>query len=183
MSQVEMVMTGYSIIIALCLARLLDGLRPAAAAGARYWVHYVWLINKIVNVVLLYWGTYYFLEESLSLAEFMLVLAPPSIVYLQCDALLTKDPDSITDWRAHYYRSRTLFFFANCLLVPLILGQIMLTSDGPLPFSVPAALALMGAVSLLGALSASPRLHAGIAVVALLNLTIGFTVQFSLLGT
>ena len=179
MTQIEMVMTGYSIIVALCLARLLDGLRPAWQAEKRYWVHYVWIINKIVNVLVLYWATWFFLEEQLNLAQFFLVLAPPSLVYLQCDALLSKSPDSVGDWRAHYYSNRRFFFFANFLLSPLILGQLIMTGN-TFPDVVYVLLGLLAFVSLLGAFFSHERLHAGLAIIALLNLTLGFTAQLSL---
>lgn len=178
MSQVEMVMTGYSIIVAFCLARLLDGVRPAWQVEKRYWVHYLWIINKIINVIVLYWATWYFLQNELNLAQYFLVLAPPSLVYLQCEALLSKSPDTVEDWRAHFYTNRKFFFFSNFLLSPLILCQLILTGN-VFPNAVYALLALLAAMSLLGTFIASPRLHAGLAIIALINLTVGFTAQLS----
>ena len=165
--------------MALCLARLLDGIRPAWEADKRYWVHYLWIINKIINVLVLYWATWYFLEDELTLAQYFLVLAPPSLVYLQCDALLSKSPDTVVDWRTHFYANRRFFFFANFLLSPFILAQLILTGND-FPQAVYVLLGLLAVMSLLGTISSNPRLHAGLAVIALINLTVGFTAQLSL---
>jgi len=180
MSQIEMIMTGYSIIVALCLARLLDGLRPAWQAEKRYWVHYLWIINKMINVLVLYWATWYFLEDELNLAQYFLVLAPPSLVYLQCEALLSKSPDTVDDWRVHYYSNRRFFFFANFLLSPFILAQLLLTGN-EFPNAVYLLLGLLALMSLLGTFFSNPRLHAALAIIALVNLTAGFTAQLSLI--
>jgi len=179
MSQVEMIMTGYSIIVALCLARLLDGIRPAWQADRRYWVHYLWIINKMINVLVIYWATWYFLGEKLNLAQFFLVLVPPSLVYLQCDALLSKSPDTVEDWRTHFYANRRFFFFTNFLLSPFILGQLILTGN-EFPNTVYILLGFLAVMSLLGTFFSNPRLHAALAIIALLNLTAGFTAQLSL---
>ena len=181
MSQVELVMTGYSIIVALCLARLLDALRPAAVAGARYWVHYAWVIIKIMNILVLYWATWAFLDQNLTFALFILILAPPSIVYLQCDALLSKSPDDVESWYDHFYDNRRFFFFANAALAPVIIAQLALTGGAGVPTPVYALLALLAVVSLAGALIANPRVQSVIAVLALLNITAGFTAQLTAL--
>lgn len=181
MSQVELVMTGYSIIVALCLARLLDALRPAAVAEARYWVHYAWVIIKIMNILVLYWATWAFLDKPLTFALFILILAPPSIVYLQCDALLSKSPDDVTSWYDHFYDNRRFFFFANTLLAPVLMGQLALTGGAAVPAAVYGLLGLLAVVSLVGALVANPRVQAIIAVLATLNITAGFAAQLTAL--
>jgi hypothetical protein len=39
---------GFSIVLSLGVVRLLDGLRPALVPGRRYWVHAVWLFQKLL---------------------------------------------------------------------------------------------------------------------------------------
>lgn len=182
MSQVEVVITGYSIIVALAIARLLDGLRPAIAAGAMYWVHSLWVVNKLINVLVIYWATWFFIDESVNFAQFLLVLAPPAIVYLQCDALLSKHPEDVTDWRSYFYANRRFFFIANAILGVALLLQTQFASSEAYPVAVYVLLGLLTLVSVIGAISGNPKLHAAIAVIAFLNLTAGFAAQLSNVG-
>ncbi len=177
MSQIELVMTGYSIIIAMCLARLLDGIRPSLAVDRRYWVHAAWVFNKLINSVLFFWATWYFLDEQMNFAEFVLVLAPPSLVYFQCDALLSKNPDAVVDWRQHFFANRKQFFAANFLLGPLVLLQLHVIAELPFPSTVSALMGLLMLMSVLGFFATSHRWQAVIATVAILNLTVGLSVQ------
>lgn len=182
MSQVEVVITGYSIIVALAIARLLDGLRPALAADAVYWVHSLWVVNKLINVLVIYWATWFFLDESVNFAQFLLVLAPPAIVYLQCDALLSKHPEDIDDWHVYFYANRRFFFLANAALGIALILQTQFAAGQSYPVAVYVLLVILTLVSIVGAISANPRLHAAIAVIAFFNLTAGFAGQLSGIG-
>lgn len=180
MEQVEVVMTGYSIVVAMCFARLLDGLRPALRLPARYWPHFLWIVNKIINVLVIYWATWYFIDPAMNFAQFILVLTAPAIVYLQCDALLSKNPDTVEDWSVHFFANRRYFFIANFLLGIALFSQTQWASVGGYPVAVYVLLGFLSAVSLLGFWSSNERVHQVIAVIAFVNLTVGFAAQLSL---
>jgi len=182
MSQVEVVMTGYSIIVALAIARLLDGFRPMLTPGAVYWPHSLWVVNKLINVLVIYWSTWYFIAESINFAQFLLVLAPPAIVYLQCDALLSKRPQDVSDWRAYFYKNRRFFFIANALLGISLITQLLLASNQSYPINVLVLLGVLTVVSFIGIIFANQRLHAVIAVMGFFVLSAGFAAQLSTLS-
>ena len=58
MSEFEFISVGVSIVLALSVARLLEGLRDSFDPSRRYWIHSLWLVNKLVNTLLLYWGAW-----------------------------------------------------------------------------------------------------------------------------
>lgn len=182
MEQLEVIMTGYSILVALSIARLLDGLRPAFKADARYFVHTLWLLNKLINVLVVYWATWYFTGDAISFAQFLIILTPPAIVYLQVDALLSKKPEEVEDWRAHFYANHRFLFMANFALGLSLLAQILWASNKSYPPQVFFLLGMLSLVSLVGAWSKSHRVHVAIVALAFLNLTAGFTAQLTTLS-
>ncbi len=174
MSLTEVVVTGYSIIVALCLARLLDGIRPAVQKDARYWVHFVWILNKILNVLIIYWVTWAYMDETLSFGQFLLILLPPVIVYLQCDALVTKNPENVPQWRSHYFNVSRYFFGLNVALGLFLMVQGAFASSDDFPNVLYGMLGMMAAVSSVGYLTKRDAVHAALAAIALVNLSIGF---------
>ena len=48
MSHFELIMGAISIVVSFTAIRLLDGLREAFRLDRRYWVHGLWIINRIL---------------------------------------------------------------------------------------------------------------------------------------
>lgn len=180
MTQFELILTGYSILIALCVARLLDGVGPAFQRGRFYWVHALWIVNKLLNTTLYFWGVWVYREVGVwAFPEYLVIIAAPGLVYLQCNALVTTAPEQVTSWRERFYDIRPGFFAANLLLVPLGLVSVHVVAEAPFPSPMTYSFVLVGGLSILGMLSRSPRVHGAIAVVSFLNLTLGFAMQFT----
>ena len=49
MNLFEHVAVAFSMVLSFGVVRLLDGLRPALVPGRRYWVHALWLVQKLLN--------------------------------------------------------------------------------------------------------------------------------------
>ena len=180
MSLIEVVVTGYSIIVAFCLARLLDGIRPAAQRGSRYWVHFAWIINKIANVLITYWVTWSYSSESLSFIQFIITLVPAIVIYLQCDALVTQQPEEVTSWRDHYYEISRYFFGMNIALGVGLVAQAFFAGSSDFPMPIYVMLGVFTVISLVGYLSRSHLVHSVIACISMFNLLIGVPTYLSL---
>jgi hypothetical protein len=164
----EHVAVGFSMVLSFGVARLLDGLRPALAPGKRYWVHALWLVQKLFGAALYWWGFVSFREGiTWTLASFLWMLLPPGFLFLQATVLVGSNPTGVASWRDHFFDIRRWFFSVD---VALILHSIITSSLlRGLPLLHPfRALQLAGlTLSVWGAVSASPRVHATIAPMAL----------------
>ena len=179
MSLLEVVVTGYSIIVAFCLARLLDGIRPSMKSCSTYWVHFVWIINKTANVLITYWVTWAYSAESLSFIQFIITLLPAIIIYLQCDALVTKTPEQVSSWRTHYYEVAKYFFGMNIALGICLMAQAYFAGSSDFPRPIYFFLCAMTLVSAIGYIANTHAWHRVIAIIALLNLCIGVPAYLS----
>jgi hypothetical protein len=175
MTQFEYVGIGVSLVVGLAVARLLEGARDSFDPHRRFWIHSLWVVNKLMNATLLFWAGWVYRDTaSWSFIDFVVLLASPGIVFLQAHALVTANPHTITDWRAHFWSIRRFFFAANVVQILLNFVTVYLISgvSFPSPEAVPLTVVLL--LSVVGALTESERAHAVIAVVAFMNLTLGF---------
>ena len=170
MTLFEYVSVAVSIVLALSIARIVDGLRASFEPDRRYWVHATWVVIKLFNPIIFWWGTWSLREASWNFLGFSLLLAWPIGLYLQISSLVTRDPESVLDWRSQFYDQRRWFFGANALL-----NMLSLVS----PFSVGAshslhvgvALALNAVLSVVAFASDRPSVHGTIVVcIAVLTL-------------
>ena len=170
----EHVAVGFSMILSFGVVRLLDGLRPALVPGRRYWVHAVWLVQKLVNYAFYWWGFLSFREDiAWTVASFLWILIAPSLLFLQATALVTTNPSAVNSWRAHFFGIRSWFFSVDAALILHSVLTASLLRGLPLlhPFRGLQAVGLT--ISILGVASASPRLHATLAPVALAFQSLG----------
>jgi len=164
----EHVAVAFSMVLSFGVVRLLDGLRPALAPGRRYWVHAVWVVQKLLNYGFYWWGFLVFRDTlAWNAASFLWILLVPSLLFLQATALVTPNPGDVHSWREHFFGVRSWFFWADVVLMLHSVITASLLRGIPLVHPL-RALQLVGlTISILGAASASPRLHATLAPVAL----------------
>ena len=179
MNPFDHVAVAFSIVLSLGIVRLLDGLRPALVPGVRSWVHTLWLFQKLLNHAY-YWWVFGTLRDASTwnIVSFLWVLLVPSLLFLQSTALVTTAPEDVTSWRGHFFGIRRWFFLVD---VALILHAVITASViRGLPLLHPLR-AVQGAgltLSVVGAASASPRLHAALAPLALLLQSFGLGTLF-----
>jgi len=86
----EHVAVAFSMVLSFGVVRLLDGLRPAFVPGRRYWVHALWLVQKLLNHAFYWWGFLSFREGvAWTVASFLWMLIVPALLFLQATALAT----------------------------------------------------------------------------------------------
>ena len=177
MTLFEYVTVAVSIVLALGVVRLLDGVRHALSPGRRYPTHFLWIATKLLNHALFWWALWAGRETvSWNFASFMWTLLFPATLYLQSTALVTTSPSAVSSWRDHFFAIRVWFFAINIFLILHALLTSALLFGLPLldPSRLPLALVLV--VNVLGLVSKRERLHLLIAAVALLTQALGFGV-------
>ena len=113
MNLFEHVAVAFSMVLSFGVVRLLDGLRPALVPGRRYWVHALWLVQKLLNHAFYWWGFLSFREGvAWTVASFLWLLLVPSLLFLQATALVTTNPSAVDSWRDHFFGIRSWFFSA-----------------------------------------------------------------------
>ncbi len=170
LSQFEFILTGFSIVLALSIARLLDGLRPTFAPGRFFWIHAVWVIIKLLDTTVYFWAAWINRDiGSWSFTDYLILIASPGILYLQANALVTTQPDAVDDWRDHYFSVHRWFFVANFLLAPVGLLAAHLAAHQPFPNASTVAFGIVAVLSMAAAVSSNSRVHAAVAVLSMAN--------------
>ena len=102
---------------------------------------------------------------------FLAQLSVPVVLYLQASALVTSSPNTIEDWRLHFYAIRRRFFGLNMVYGILILVVFVLPTgvDRP-PIAVLAVCTVVVGLSAIAFRSDSHRVQSAVVLLlALLN--------------
>ena len=114
-----------SIIIGLCITRVLTGLSDAIQVGNRprtYWVHTVWMVNLLIGLMLFWWVLYRWHGNAhWTFFIFLWVNVAPILMYLASGVLCPGELEKTgsPDWRDYFYRNRRGFFFIIAAIWPL----------------------------------------------------------------
>lgn len=129
MSIFEFVLTGFTLVLALVITRLLGGLRWALDPGRGYWVHSLLVIAMLVLTSLIWWGLWYARNTQWTYIAFTYnLLIGPGMLYFTSAVLVPDNPRRVRDWRAHYYKVHRMFYGAFVLLVLLLfMGSVLFT--------------------------------------------------------
>ena len=173
----EYITVAISIVLALAVARTIDGLRSAFSRDSRYWVHASWVVIKITNPITYWWGIWRFRDiTEWNILAFTLILAWPIVLYLQVTSLVSRQPELVGDWREHFYAQRRWFFGANLLLNLLPIGFFLLLGVNPIEGPLGAARLIILAYSAAGIVTANEKIHGLIVVTAAATILLGFWV-------
>ena len=117
MSEFEYFFTGISIVLALAVARLLEGLRDTFEPARRFWIHSLWVVDRMLVLLAVFWSLFdNRAQTNLTFAMFLGLASSPAILFLQANALVTSRPDAVASWRDHFFGVRRWFFASNMLL-------------------------------------------------------------------
>ena len=110
-------------------------------------------------------GNVSFREVEWTLPKFLLVLIGPTLYYFNASVLIPEAPASVESWRAHYFSVRKRYWGAICLwsLAALINGSALLGLPLLDPTRTPPV--LLSLLGITGIVSASPRVHAILAII------------------
>lgn len=129
----EFVLTGFTLVLALVITRVLSGLRWVLAADRSYWVHSVYVANLLILTSLVWWGLWYQRDAAWSYLTFAYnLLIGPGIIYFLAVLLVPEVPRRITDWRAYFFSVRKLLYGALLGLVLAIFVGGQMISGTPL---------------------------------------------------
>jgi hypothetical protein len=179
MSELEFILIGVSMVLALALGKLLEGAVDLTGDKGQYWIHSGWVVSRVIGVILYLWvfrGAVLGQEQvDWGFGKFLLAIAGPVTIFMQAHLLLTIDSDSFIDWRSHFYSVRRRFFLF------LFIGQssnIVSALTFVIPASITPFLLVMG-LSIAGMISSNARIHAIIVVIYLTTLTVGLVLPIA----
>ena len=127
MTHFEYLIVAFSILIAMALARLLEGLVHAVRAQSGYWIHSSWLVLVFMNALMLWWVLWELSEAEWTLYTFLTLLAGPVLIFVQAAVLVPLDPNVINNWRVYFRDNARLFFLVRAVAViqTVVAGRIL----------------------------------------------------------
>jgi hypothetical protein len=114
-----------SIVVGLTATRVMSGLGEMIQAANRpriYWVHILWHITLLFQVMLNWWLLYRWrATPEWTFLLFIWITVAPIILYLAAAILIPGELETTgsPDWRDYYYKNRRGFFFAIGSIAPL----------------------------------------------------------------
>ena len=175
MTLFEYLTAAVSIVLALAVVRLVEGLRPAFAPNRRFWVHWGWVIGKIVSCLVFWWILWSIREQvAWNFPYFAFVFIGPIIIYVQASLLVPQDRN-VASWREHFLRVHRPFYVAQTLYL-LHLVAIPVMREGSTAISTPTAFITVGIgllASAAGAIFASVRVQQVVALILFALVVLG----------
>jgi len=166
MSQLEFLLVGVSMLIALVLAKLIEGFYQAIQ-GRLWWVHTAWLLNRFVAALLPLWGlspsrevATVWEQDFNTFASMILLMMNPLLMLLSAMLLVSDRPSRVTDWRAHYESIRRPFLVLLIFIMSLN-GIAAIRAETPIPYAV---YIFMIATAAAGLVWNSARVQAGVVI-------------------
>ena len=156
-----------SIILGLALTHLLRGLGKQIQMRREirvYWVHILWTINVVFQVLVLWWGMFWWKYLSTwPIAWFVFLSTYAVILFLWSYMLYPPEVAEGIDFEVFFYRNRRWFFgllIASFLMdIPETMGK-QLYHLRPMPGFYPYLIAVLLLIGVVGMVSSSRRLHA-----------------------
>jgi hypothetical protein len=183
MTHFEYITVAVSMVLSLGVVRLLEALRHAFDPARRYAVVLLWIIAKLMNHVLFWWALWSYRDfADWNILDFTWILLFPGLLYMQVISLVTTTPQDIADWRTHFYSVRRWFFSANILLLLHSAITLSLVPAVASLYPVLAVQAVLLVINIVGVLSANPKLHLAIVLLALVIQGLGFGTMFFAFG-
>lgn len=167
MTLFEYLAIAFSLVFSFAAVRLVGGLPPALAPERRYWVHVAFVLHELLRVAAGFWAYWSFRGVQWTFPKYLLAFVGPGVVYFLAATLVPADPAGVASWRAHYFAVRVRYFSAMACWASIVAATT--TVFVQMPWSHPFRLVQLAflAVGATGALFASPRLHAALAVLSL----------------
>ena len=114
-----------SIVVGLTATRVMSGLSEMIQAANRpriYWVHVLWHITLLFNVMVGWWLLYRWRATAdWTFFLFIWITIAPILQYLAAAILVPGELETTgsPDWRDYYFKNRRGFFFVFGLIAPL----------------------------------------------------------------
>ena len=129
----------------------------------------------MTNPITYWWSIWIFRDVATwNILSFALVLAWPVVLYLQVTSLVSRQPELVTDWQAHFYAQRKWFFGANIVLNSLPIGFYGLLGANPFSDTFGAARLVILGYSIAGFATDNTKVHGLVVVTAAITILLGF---------
>ena len=181
MTLFEYLTAAVSIVLALAVVRLVEGLRPAFAPERRYWVHWGWVIGKIMSCLTFWWilwGVHG--QVDWNFPYFAFVFIGPIIIYVQASILVPQN-SNVASWREYFLSVHRPFYVAQVLYLLHMVAIPRLTNEGSIAASTPMAFIIVGfgmLASVVGAIFAGVRVQQGVALILFVFVALGGVILF-----
>ena len=166
MSQFEFISVAVSLVLALGVTRLLEGLPIIAQSKNRCWVHWFWCVQMGVNFAMTWWIFWnYRGVEEWNLLKFLLILLYPALSFVVAATLIPKNADTDTDWHSYFYNIRTTLFGTLGFAMAAQAVVVVVVTEAPVFNQATYMIAAFVVIYMLGFFTKSPKVQHTIAVV------------------
>ena len=117
MTRFEFLIVAFSILISMAIARLLEGIVHQARYRSGDWMHSSWLVLVLLNALTLWWVLWELNQATWSFYAFLVLLTGPMLIFAQAAVLIPSDPNTVKDWRAHFFANAKFFFLLRAVAV------------------------------------------------------------------
>jgi hypothetical protein len=180
MSEIELLMIGFTMVLATGLVRCIEGLYHATMSPQSYWIPQVLLWGTFIYGLSFLWAfrdnlsdttpTYIFYASSIAFA---------SLFFLRTYVIATANAAKVEDWALHFQKTARPYFVIAALtsLLSIVVAWSAGESTGFDSVSIPFWLGVM--LNATGAIFDNTRIRGVIAVILLMLVVIGSYVLFS----
>ena len=110
MTQFEYLTVAFSILIAITVSRLLEGLIYVCRSGSQYWIHTYWIIQTLFTAFATWWGLWGYSEFEWNYLLFLWVLMSPVLLFAASVALIPRVFEHISNWERFFYENSRFYF-------------------------------------------------------------------------
>jgi hypothetical protein len=162
----EFVLTGFTLVLALVITRILAGLRWIVAPGRFYWIHAVHVVSLLVLTSLIWWVLWYQRNNTWDYLSFAYnLLIGPGIMYFLAVLLVPDQPRRISQWKSYYFSIRKLLYASLVLLVVAAFIGAIAFNHLPLLHPVQLLFMIAAGLAITGWSTTSERVHAALALI------------------
>ena len=163
MSEFEFLLIFLAILMSFVVARVVTALPDIFDKPRRYWVHCVWSVAAIGNVVISWWAIYQYRDVTWTLHLFLLFVAPAACWLFVAAALAPDEPSDVTDWRNHYFRVHRQLIGATIVsqLMISVFNSLVMEGWSTIALAIPSVAGLLLAPALF---TKRPQVHGAVAI-------------------
>ena len=140
-----------SVIMGLGVTHLLAGISKTIhyrKTSNLFWVHALWTFNILIQIVIIWWGMFWWSGEAeWSFFNFLLLLLYAVFLFLAASLLYPWEFSGDFDFKAHFFETRPWFFSVLTIAWCIDIPETLLKSGGGLR-ELPEAYILLIAVQL-----------------------------------
>jgi hypothetical protein len=156
----EFLTIAVSIVLALGLVRLVDGLGIASNAATRYWVHLL-AVGLMIVTHLYYWWSLWLFRDGVSwnFGYFVFIVLGALLLNFSASSLIPRETGTMDSWKSHYFGVHRRFFLVNAAWVTHQILALPVLRNQAVPADVLAGGVVGVGLNLAGAFSKSERVH------------------------